>query len=350
MNTSVARSVASAAILLLVFAITAPAHHSFAGQFDNNSSMEIEGELIEVRWANPHAHLKVRTVQDGKVVVWDLETAGASQMVRSGVLREYLVVGQKVRVAGWPPITSAREIHATNLLTADGRELILFRGATPKFGNRPTGSYDYARKREGDRSRPQLGLFRVWSFTGVSPFLLPEDVNTGFNLNTYPLTDAARRSVATFNRTRDNPTLNCKAKGMPMIMENPYPFAISRKGDDIQIQIEEYDLLRTIHMNQSAAPRGTTPSPLGYSVGRWEGTTLVVTTTHVNYPWFDQAGIPQSQQSVLVERFTPAPDGSRLDYTVTVTDPVNFTKPVTLNRYWLDLGETIVPYNCEERG
>jgi hypothetical protein len=347
--TQVDRSILLAAALMLVFAMTAPAHHSFAGQFDPNASMEIEGELIEIRWANPHGILKVRTVDKGKVVDWSLETAGASQMVRSGVLREYLKVGDKVRVAGWPPVTSAREMHATNLLTPDGKELLLFRGATPKFGNRGTGSYDYARRREGDRSRPQLGLFRIWSFTGVSPFLLPEDINTAFKLDTYPMTDAARQSVAKFNRAKDNPTLNCKAKGMPMIMENPYPFAISKKGNDIQIQIEEYDLLRTIHMNQNAAPRGTRPSLLGYSVGRMEGATLVVTTTHISYKWFDQAGVPQSEQSVLVERFTPTADGSRLDYTVTITDPVNFTKPVTLNRYWLDLGETLVPYNCEER-
>jgi hypothetical protein len=39
---------------------------------------------------------------------------------------------------------------------------------------------------------------------------------------------------------------------------------------------------------------------------------------------------------------------SRLDYTVTVTDPVNFTQPVTLTRYWLDLRETMTPYNCKE--
>jgi hypothetical protein len=349
MNRQSTRNALCAAALMLVFAMTASAHHSFAGQFDPNSSIEIEGELIEVRWTNPHAHLKVRTVEKGQAVVWTLETAGPSQMVRSGVLREYLIVGDKVRVAGWPPITAAREIHATNLLTSNGRELILFRGSTPKFANLPTGNYDYARKREGDRSRPQLGLFRIWSFTALSTFLLPEDVNTSFNLNTYPMTDAARRSVAGFNRVKDNPTLNCKAKGMPMIMENPYPFAIVKKGNDILIQIEEYDLLRTIHMNQTTAPPGTKPSPLGYSVGRWEGTTLVVTTTHLSYPWFDQAGVPQSAQSVLVERFTPTADGSRLDYTVTVTDPVNFTKPVTLNRYWLDLGETIVPYNCNER-
>jgi hypothetical protein len=51
------------------------ANHSFAGQFDSNSSMEIEGELIEIRWASPHGRLKVRTVDKGKVVVWDLETA-----------------------------------------------------------------------------------------------------------------------------------------------------------------------------------------------------------------------------------------------------------------------------------
>jgi hypothetical protein len=227
--------------------------------------------------------------------------------------------------------------------------LILFRGATAKFGKGVTGSYDYARKREGDRSRPELGLFRIWSFTGLSTFLVPEDVNTSFNLNTYPMTEAARQSVAKFNRVKDNPTLKCKAKGMPMIMENPYPFAISKKGNDIQIQIEEYDLVRTIRMNQTAAPKGTKPSPLGYSVGRMEGNTLVVTTTNLNFPWFDQAGIPQSEQSTLVERFTPTADGSRLDYTVTVTDPVNFTKPVTLNRYWLDLGETLVPYKCDER-
>ena len=93
MKTKAYPIVIRAAALMLAFAMTASAHHSFAGQFDPNSSMEIEGELIEVRWANPHAELRVRTVDKaGKVVVWSLETAGASQMVRSGVLREYLVV------------------------------------------------------------------------------------------------------------------------------------------------------------------------------------------------------------------------------------------------------------------
>lgn len=348
MKTLVNRTIFGAAFLMLLFSISAAAHHSFAGRFDSAASMEIEGELVEVKWANPHAYMKVKTVDKGKTVVWTLETAGASQMVRSGVQKEFLIVGSKVKVAGWPPLTAAREIHATNLLTADGKELVLFRGATPKFTKTLTGNYDYARKREGNKTRPELGLFRIWSFTQVAGFLIPEDVNANYNIKNYPLTPAALASVAKYDKNRDNPTLKCKPKGMPMIMENPYPFSIMKKGNDIQIQIEEYDLLRTIHMNQTAAPAGTKPSPLGYSVGKMEGNTLVVTTTHISFPWFDQAGIPQSTQSSLVERFTPTADGSRLDYTVTVTDPVNFTKPVTLNRYWLDLGEVIEPYNCQE--
>jgi hypothetical protein len=291
----------------------------------------------------------VRTVANGQAVDWELETAGASQMVRSGVARDMLRIGDRVRVAGWPPVNERREMHATNLLTPNGRELILFRGATPQFADEGTGSYDYARRSEGDPSRPELGLFRVWSFTALSGFLVPEDINAGFDLERYPMTDAARASVAAFDRIRDNPTLNCTPKGMPMIMENPYPIEIVSQGGDIVIRIEEYDLVRTIHMDQAVAPSGTPATPLGYSVGRWDGDTLVVTTSRISWPWFDQLGIPQSTESVLTERLTPADDGSRMDYTVTVNDPVSFTAPVTLNRYFLDLGESIVPYECAER-
>jgi Family of unknown function (DUF6152) len=339
---------ALAALAIMISPVAARAHHSFAGQFDPNGSMELEGELIEIRWVNPHAYLTLRTIENGVEVDWKLETAGASQMVRSGVLPEYFSIGDHVRVAGWPPVTDAKEIHATNLLTPDGREVILFRGAAPRFEDEVTGSYDYARQRQGDASRPELGLFRIWSFTGLSGFLLPEDINANYDLERYPMTDAARRSVAAFDRALDNPTLNCTAKGMPMIMENPYPIEIARNGEDIRIRIEEYDLVRTVHMGESAPPANTPASPLGYSIGRWEGDTLVVETSRISWPWFDQVGIPQSDRSVLIERFTPTPDGSRMDYAVTVTDPVSFARPVELSRYFLDLGEEIMPYRCAD--
>ncbi|HEX5047492.1 MAG TPA: hypothetical protein VFX89_10395, partial [Gammaproteobacteria bacterium] len=83
------------------------------------------------------------------------------------------------------------------------------------------------------------------------------------------------------------------------------------------------------------------------SVGRWDGRTLAVTTTKIDWPFFSQLGIPQSADVSIVERFTPTADGSRLDYAMTVTDPVNFTRPVELATHWLYLpGVELLPYEC----
>ncbi len=131
---------------------------------------------------------------------------------------------------------------------------------------------------------------------------------------------------------------------MPTIMDQPYPIEFVREGDNILLRIEEYDTRRTIQMDGRAAP---TESPLGHSVGRWDGTSLVVTTTNMNWPWFNQSGIPQSDESVVVERFTPTEDGARLEYVLTVTDPVNFSEPITQDKYWVYVpAEGVLPFDC----
>jgi hypothetical protein len=94
-------------------------------------------------------------------------------------------------------------------------------------------------------------------------------------------------------------------------------------------------------------PADAERSPLGYSVGTWEGETLIVTTTLLDWPWFSQSGIPLSSEATLSERFMPAADGSHLDYELTTNDPVNFTEPVTSGKRWLYLpDQDIRPYEC----
>ena len=66
MDIRCARHMAGVVLLAALFSPTLIAHHSFAGRFDSNASMTIEGELIEIRWLNPHAFLKVRTTEIGK--------------------------------------------------------------------------------------------------------------------------------------------------------------------------------------------------------------------------------------------------------------------------------------------
>jgi hypothetical protein len=78
-----------------------------------------------------------------------------------------------------------------------------------------------------------------------------------------------------------------------------------------------------------------------------EAGTLVVTTTHINWGHFDQAGIPLGESAEIVEYFTPSEDGSRMDYRMVVTDPSTFTEPVELRKHWLYIpGVTVQPYEC----
>ena len=72
----------------------------------------------------------------------------------------------------------------------------------------------------------------------------------------------------------------------------------------------------------------------------------MVTTTSLNSPNF-KFEITQSDQASLVERFTPSADGARLDYELVVTDPVTFTEPVRIEKYWISIpDQAFDAYNC----
>lgn len=325
----------------------AAAHHSFFGRFDTLTVTELEGEVTEVLWRNPHAYFAVRV--DG--VMWDVETSSLTVLKRMGIDDGTIRVGDRIRVAGNPPIGDKKEMYARHVLLPDGRELLLNVGLKPRWSERAVGDDGLLMARAGDSSRPELGLFRVWSHTRTIARLFPEVTDARVDIQTYPLTPAARAALAGFDRARDNPTANCVPKGMPTIMEAPYPIEfVQQPSGDIVLRLEEYDLERPIHMQQNVTRELPAPSPLGFSVGRWEGSTLVVTTTRISWPFFSQLGIPQSAAVQIVERFAPAADGSRLDYEMTVTDPATFTRPVVLSQYWLWLPSVqLLPYECTAR-
>ncbi len=70
---------------------------------------------------------------------------------------------------------------------------------------------------------------------------------------------------------------------------------------------------------------------MGYSVGRWEGDTLVVTTAGYNdRTWLDFNGHPHSEALRTTERFHRR-DFGHMDFEMTIDDPKTFTKPITFN-------------------
>jgi hypothetical protein len=348
---AVARAVrASVALVTLGLAFGARAHHSFIGRFDLQTVTEIQGEVTDLAWRNPHAYFGVRTVAaDGSATDWSIETSSLTVLRRMGIEEDTIKVGDRIRLAGNPSVSGKKEMYARNVLLPDGRELLLNVGLKPRWTQNAVGDESLLMAQRGDPSAPELGIFRVWSHTRAIARLFPEATDPTFDIQSYPMTAAARAALAKFDRVRDNPIANCTPKGMPTIMEAPYPIEFRHAaGGDLLLELEEYDLERRIDMHSAAPPAGAAASPLGVSVGRWDGKSLVVTTTKVSWPWFSQLGIPQSPGVVIAERFTPTDDGSRLDYEMTVTDPVNFTRPVVLGTHWFWLPNVhVMPYHCE---
>ncbi len=327
-------------------------HHSQYGRYDTDTISELEGEITRVQWRNPHVVFWLRvTEDDGQEVDWEIETTASTTLRRMGITPDLINVGDQVRIAGRPPLGELREMFANNFLISDGTELLMESRAEVRWSDQWIGNDDFWAQTEGDRSNPELGIFRVWSFTQESPYIFPEGFESqDFDIDSYPMTDTARTALASFNLTTDNPTDGCSPKGMPSIMEQPYPMEFVQQGESIVLNIEEYDTVREIHMDVGASSERIPASPLGYSVGRWDGDALVVTTTRVNYPYFSQTGIPQTEAVEIEERFTPTNDGSRLDYTLTVTDPATFTEPVVQEKYWLwRPEERVQSFNCTAR-
>ncbi len=331
----------------ITLAATAAAHHSPNLHFDRGDVAEISGTLIEVSWRNPHTTLLIETVgEDGQAEVWVAETRAATQMARANLTPDIFQVGDELRLAGFRGRRNTTAMFVTNILLTDGSELIAENFTGPRWSDTLAGTAlrDYqAAKIEASSEDPGTGLFRVWSRDGSVAGI--DDTERALWIDEYPLTAAAREARANWDPVEDNPYILCQ-NAMPAIMDQGFPLEFTQQGETIHLHLEELDTVRRIHMAADAPTRSESGGPLGHSVGRWDGETLVVTTTDIDWPWFDQSGIPQDELK-LVERFTPSADGRILSYELTATDPAIFTEPVALTRQWIWVpGEAIRPYEC----
>jgi hypothetical protein len=321
------------------------AHHSQAGIFDSSKTIEITGVIKTVSWRNPHGQILLSvTDAAGKETVWDAETASIAVLRNRGADGSSVVVGDRVTIAGSPSVRDRNEILARSMLLSSGYEFT-FGSAQAYFPEGKSGKVVGRATIEADVAAATAkanGIFRVWSTIMSDPAAFP------MFKGGYPLTAAGRAGLAQWN-PRDNALLKCGTKGTPLIMISPLPMEFSQEGDTIVMRLEEYDTVRTIHLNPSAvAPAEHTL--FGFSRGRFDGNTLVVETDHLAAGYFDHEGTPQSEQIEVVERFTPNADYTRLDYTLTTTDPVNFERPFDLKRYFVWKPEnTVHPYECLDR-
>ena len=87
---------------------------------------------------------------------------------------------------------------------------------------------------------------------------------------------------------------------------------------------------RTVFTDGRDLPMDPNPTYMGYSIGRWEGDTMVVTTAGFNDKgWLDSAGHPQTESLRITERLRRR-DFGHMDFEITIDVPTVFTKPFTI--------------------
>jgi hypothetical protein len=153
--------------------------------------------------------------------------------------------------------------------------------------------------------------------------------------------------------SKDDPQGYCVLSGVPREHVVPYPFKIlngtSGNGGMIAILYEALHSYRQIFMDGRKLPKDPNPTWMGYSVGRWDGDTLVVDSSgFVDNNWLDNGGHMGTEAMKLTERFHRR-DYGHIDLQFTIEDPKAYTKPWTVNLEFTATPDSeLIEYVCDE--
>jgi hypothetical protein len=177
----------------------------------------------------------------------------------------------------------------------------------------------------GDPRAPG-GLFGLGESLNSKYF---RDVLSDFKPDERPLTPAGAEQLRRNSQPGVfNPQLNCLPDGVPHGDLLPEPFKILHSPGVLVMLYEVETTFRQIFLDGRKLPVDPSPAWQGYSVGRWDGDTLVVDTVGItDRSWLDARGTPHSEELRVEERFRRR-DYGHLDLTITLTDPKTFTTPI----------------------
>ena len=139
--------------------------------------------------------------------------------------------------------------------------------------------------------------------------------------------------AAVYKRHQEAPHLyphaQCLPDGVPADMF-VMTFKILQTPQEIVLLTELNSPARQIYMDGRPLPKDPDPSWMGYSVGKWDGDTLVVETNGLNdRGWLDAFGHPRSDQMRITERYRRV-DFGHMDLEFTFNDPKYYTRAFML--------------------
>jgi hypothetical protein len=151
------------------------------------------------------------------------------------------------------------------------------------------------------------------------------------------------------NFQADDPLTVCKPLGGPRLNYIPAPIKIVQNPGLILMLYEQETTFRQVHTDRRQLPDDPQPSAFGYSIGRWDGGTLVVDTIGFqDQGWLDAIGHPYSDQMHVTERFYRR-DFGHMDVQIRIDDPKAYKNPFVVTQTMTFLADTdLLEYHCSE--
>ena len=97
------RRIIVCAIAIMLLAVAAYAHHSYAATYDTSKEVKLNGKLVQFVFRNPHSYVTIQAPDTkGAMQRWSVEWAGTSQLSNRGITQETLKINDAIVIIGRP--------------------------------------------------------------------------------------------------------------------------------------------------------------------------------------------------------------------------------------------------------
>jgi hypothetical protein len=146
-----------------------------------------------------------------------------------------------------------------------------------------------------------------------------------------------------------DPINRCAPPGALRLLSLPPPVKIVQARGLVLLLHEKETTFRQIFTDGRDLPADPHPTFMGYSIGRWDGDTFVVTSRgFTDQSWLDMTGHPHSEAMQMTERYRRI-DTGHLQVEITVTDPSVLKTPITATQHFLLIPDgELIEYYCTE--
>ena len=346
------------------------AHHSLTAAYDDKKPTTVKGMVFKFEWTNPHVQIYVDSPASlGQVTRWQIEFDDTLGLTKAGWEPGSVKQGDLITAEGVLARDGSKQIFGKTVTLPGGKKLAAAARDLSALPLRTTFNGPPAPKWPNGHVRLGTPPGQKGYWADASPGGLYESSAGNLRMNREGLlanlSDSAK--VAPFqpwakalyeyrqrSQFKEDPMAFCLPPGGPRQFQDRLGLQIVEQPDRNRIFIMSGGANRNwrlIYTDGRPLPviEEVTPTYYGYSVGQWEGDTLVTRTlAFAERFWFSNGGLPHTENLKLTERIS-RPDLNTLKYEVTVDDAGAYTRPWTggMTLGWVG-GQDLQEYFCDD--